>query len=147
MRKDVLKGLAKISLLAVILMIAASASVKAQSLQYKLTANIPFDFTINNDKLPAGKYSISRAQQSNGDQLLQIESADGHKSVIRLTIPVMTRNPMSRGTVVFHRYGDEYFMVEVWPAGGSTGRAFPKSRTEREVARKAQEAQIVRVGM
>jgi hypothetical protein len=147
MRKEVLKGLAKIGFLAVILMIAASASVKAQSLQYRLTANIPFDFNVNNDKLPAGKYWISRAQQNNGDQVLQIQSAEGKATVLRLTIPVITRNPMNRGTVVFHRYGDEYFLFEVWPAGSSTGREFPKSRGERELARKSQEQQIVRVGM
>ena len=147
MRKDVLKGLAKISLLAVVVMIATSASVKAQSLQDRLTAHIPFDFTVNDKKLPAGQYSISRAQQNSGDQVLQIRSADGHTNIVRLTIPVFVHNPMDRGTVVFHRYGDEYFLYEVWPAGGSTGRAFPKSRTEREVARRAQESQIVRVGL
>jgi hypothetical protein len=147
MRKDVLKGLIKLGLFAVIVMIAASASAKAQSLQYKLTANIPFDFTVNDKKLPAGKYSISRAQSNNGDQVLQIQSADGHANVVRLTIPVITREPMKRGTVVFHRYGDQYFLNEVWPAGGSTGRAFPQSRTERELAKKAQEQQLVRVGL
>jgi len=74
--KDVLKGLTKIGLLAVVMIVAASASVKAQSLQYKLTANVPFDFTVSDKKLTAGKYSISRSQKSNGDLVLQIVSAD-----------------------------------------------------------------------
>jgi hypothetical protein len=146
MRKDVLKGLTKIGLLAVVMIVAASASVKAQSLQYKLTANVPFDFTVSDKKLPAGKYSISRAQSSNGDLIVQIVSADGHKNISRLTIPVTAEKPMSHGTLVFNRYGNEYFLSKVWPAGGSTGRELLKSRTERELARKAQEPQIVRVG-
>lgn len=146
MTKDVLKGLTKIGLLAVIMIVAASASVKAQSLQYKLTADVPFDFTVSDKKLPAGKYSISRAQTSNGDLVLQIVSADGQKNISRLTIPVITHKPMNQGTLVFNRYGNDYYLSEVWPAGGSTGRELPKSRTERELARKAVETQIVRVG-
>jgi len=146
MKKDVLKGLTKIGLLAVVMIVAASASVKAQSLQYKLTANVPFDFTVSDKKLPAGKYSISRAQTSNGDLVLQIVSADGQKNISRLTIPVITHKPMNQGTLVFNRYGNDYYLSEVWPAGGSTGRELPKSRTERELARKAVEPQIVRVG-
>jgi hypothetical protein len=146
MKKDVLKGLTKIGLLAVVMIVAASASVKAQSLQYKLTANVPFDFTVSDKKLPAGKYSISRAQTSNGDLVLQIVSADGQKNISRLTIPVITHKPMNQGTLVFNRYGNDYYLSEVWPAGGSTGRELLKSRTERDLARKAQEPQIVRVG-
>jgi len=146
MTKDVLKGLTKIGLLAVVMIVAASASVKAQSLQYKLTANVPFDFTVSDKKLPAGKYSISRAQTSNGDLVLQIVSADGQKNISRLTIPVITHKPMNQGTLVFNRYGNDYYLSEVWPAGGSTGRELLKSRTERDLARKAQEPQIVRVG-
>jgi hypothetical protein len=146
MTKDVLKALTKIGLLAVVMIVAASASVKAQSLQYKLTANVPFDFTVSDKKLPAGKYSISRAQTSNGDLVLQIVSADGQKNISRLTIPVITLKPMNQGTLVFNRYGNDYFLSAVWPAGGSTGRELLRSRTERELARKAQEPQIVRVG-
>ena len=146
MTKDVLKGLTKIGLLAVIMIVAASASVKAQSLQYKLTANVPFDFTVSDKKLPAGKYSISRAQTSNGDLVLQIVSANGKENISRLTIPVITHKPMNQGTLVFNRYGNDYYLSEVWPAGGSTGRELLKSRTERELARKAVEPQIVRVG-
>ncbi len=131
MKKVIVKGLVKFGLFAVIAMIAASVPTQAQSLQYKLTANIPFDFTVIDKKLPAGKYAISRAQQSNGDLVIQIVSADGEKNVSRLTIPVITRDPVKQGMLVFHQYGNEYFLSEIWPAGGHTGRALPKSRTER----------------
>jgi hypothetical protein len=142
MKNVVAKGFAKFGLLAVITIIAVGASAKAQSLDNRLTANIPFDFSVADKKLPAGKYWVSRARQGNGDQIVQIESADGHASIARLTIPVITLNPMSKGSLVFHRYGEEYFLSEIWPAGGQTGRELPKSRTERELARKAQDHQI-----
>ena len=65
--------------------------------------------------------------------VVQISSTDGHSNVTRLTIPVSVFNPVSKSTLVFHRYGDEYFLSEVWPAGAATGREFPKSRAEREL--------------
>jgi hypothetical protein len=142
MKNAVAKGFAKFGLLAVMTIIAVSASAKAQSLEYRLTANIPFDFSVANKKFPAGKYWISRAPQSNGDLVVQIRSTDGHWNISRLTFPVVTNNPMSKGSLVFHRYGEEYFLSEIWPAAGLTGRELPKSRTERDLVQKAQDSGI-----
>ena len=138
MKNVVAKSVAKIGLLAVMTIIAASVSTQAQSLTYRLTANIPFDFSVAGKKLPAGKYWINRAQQSSGDTVIRISSTDGHSSVTRFTIPVIAYNPAKDSSLVFHRYGDEYFLSEIWPAGASTGRELPKSRAERELEREAQ---------
>ena len=136
---------AKMGLLAVMMIIAASVSANAQTLQYRLTANIPFDFSVAGEKLPAGKYLISRAQTSDGDMVVQIASKDGHSSVTRLTIPVSAKEPSKTGLLVFNRYGNEYFLSEIWPAGGVVGRELHKSRAERELARKAQDSGIAAV--
>jgi hypothetical protein len=136
---------AKFGLLAVMMIIAASVSANAQSLQYRLTANIPFDFSVGSEKLPAGKYWISRAQQSNGDTVVQIRSTDLHSNVTRFTIPVLVSNPVKNSSLVFHRYGDEYFLAEIWPVGSVTGRELPKTRAERELARKAQDSGVAAV--
>jgi len=142
MKNVVAKGVAKIALLAVMMIIAASASAKAQSLNYRLTANIPFDFSVSGKKLPAGKYWVSRAQQSSGDTIVQIRSTDGHSNIIRLTIPVVSLDPTKNSLLVFHRYGEEYFLSEIWPVGGLTGRELPKSRAERDLERKTQDSGI-----
>src|SRR5215217_8993180 len=128
-RRVVMKNVvAKIGLLAVITIIAASASTQAQTLNYRLTANIPFDFSVAGKTLPAGKYWINRAQESSGDLVVQISSTDGHTNITRLTIPVVASSPVKSGLLVFHKYGEEYFLSEVWPAGGVTGRELHKSR-------------------
>jgi hypothetical protein len=36
--------------------------------------------------------------------------------------------------LVFHRYGDTYFLTQVWAAGYSSGWEFPASKLEREMA-------------
>jgi hypothetical protein len=145
MKNVVAQGLLKFGLLAVVLVVAAGATAKAQSLQYTLTVNIPFDFTVTDKKLPAGKYTIGRAQQANGDLVVLISRADGSESVARLTIPVVTRDPANEGMLVFHQYEDEYFLFEIWPAGGHTGRALPKSRAERTLEKSGQDVKVAQV--
>jgi len=140
MKKAVVKRLAQISVLAVITMIAASAAVKAQNLENRLIANIPFDFTVNNKKLPAGEYSVYRAQPNNGDLVLQIAGADRQHILSGITFGISTPIPRKEGTLVFHRYGDEYFLSEVWPAGANSGRAFRQSRNERAIQQRTQDA-------
>jgi|SRR5215813_2252784 len=135
----------KFGLLAVIALISAGVPAKAQSLKYKLTVTIPFDFTVMDKKLPAGKYSIGRAQLSEGDQIIQISRVDDNTSVSRITIPVVARDAAKDGLLVFHQYGDEYFLAEIWPAGGNTGRALPKSRTERDLERKGEDQKVAEV--
>ena len=142
MSKEVVKGLAKIGLLVVMTMIAAVAPTRAQSLENKLTANIPFDFIVGEKKLTAGEYRLQRAQQSAGDLILQISSRDGQSNITRLTFSVTTRDPQDKAKLVFHRYGNEYFLSEIWPAGGLTGRELPKSRSERELQQKVNDPGI-----
>jgi len=35
--------------------------------------------------------------------------------------------------LVFTRYGDQYFLSEIWMAGTTVGQKLPKSRREREL--------------
>jgi len=142
MKKATLTGFAKLGLLAVMMIVAAGASAKAQSLDYRLTANIPFEFSVADKKLPAGKYWVSRAQQSQGDTIVQIRSAEGNANVVRLTIPINSHTPMRSASLIFNRYGNDYFLSEVWTKGGSIGRGLPKTHAERELERKAQDNQI-----
>jgi hypothetical protein len=142
MKKEVVKGLAKLGLLVVMTMIAAGTSAKAQTLEYKLTANIPFDFTVADKKFQAGEYSISRAQATAGDTVVRISSADGHANINRITVPVIRLTAQNKATLVFHRYGEEYFLFQVWPAGANTGRVLPKSRGERDAQQKANDNMV-----
>jgi hypothetical protein len=54
----------KVALLSAIVVATAFVSTQAQSLAYPITASIPFDFSVADTKLPAGKYSIARAKVS-----------------------------------------------------------------------------------
>lgn len=101
--------LRKINLFIVIgFMFCAAASARAQSIR----AQIPFDFYVNNQKLPAGDYTISRVSELNPD-LLQVRKRDG--SAQSLIWVVMTSTPLSskENELVFNRYGDRYFFSQI----------------------------------
>ena len=139
MRKQVAKALGKIGLVIVIGIVMAVGSAQGQSLAYKIKAHIPFDFIVADKKLPAGDYSIARAQNS-GDSVLLISSIDSVANVFSLTSAVQTLEPKNEGRLVFRRYGDQYFLFHVWAAGARTGRAIAKSRGERHLERIARDA-------
>ena len=123
----------KIGILVLISIAALSASAKAQTLGNRFKANIPFDFTVASKKFAAGHYSIARANQTNGDLVLEISSLDEHSTANSFTSPVETLTAREKSVLIFHRYGDEYFLAQVWAAGATTGRAFTKSGRERQL--------------
>jgi hypothetical protein len=125
----------KIALLSAIVVATAFVSAQAQSLAYPITASIPFDFSVADRKLPAGKYSIARAKVGSDNSVLSIFDGDGHPKDIRHSIPVSSFNAKDKPTLIFHRYGDQYFLYQVWSAGETTGRQFLKSSAEREILR------------
>jgi len=134
MKKQLVNVLTKFGFLSVIALVTAVGSAQGQSLEYKLRANIPFDFVVADKKSPAGEYSIGRARQDSDDSFLVISGADGRAKAIHLSIPVEARVLKNEGTLVFHRYGDQYFLSQVWPASASTGRELARSLSERELA-------------
>lgn len=135
MKNQFVNLLKKIGFLSVIALITGVGSTQAQSLAYKMRANIPFDFIVAGKKMPAGEYSIGRAQQDAGDDVLLITSLRGRASAVRSTTPIETSVPKYDAVLVFHRYQDQYFLFQVWPAGSTTGRVLSESRIERELER------------
>ena len=122
----------RIGMLVLLSVAALAASAKAQS-GSGLRANIPFDFTVAGKTFTAGHYSITRASQTSGDLVLEVNGLDNHSRVFPITSRLQTQTPRDQSVLIFHRYGDEYFLAQVWAAGSTTGRAFAKSRRERQL--------------
>lgn len=133
MKLQLVNILKKVSLLSAILLVTVVASAQGQTLASRVTAHIPFDFSIGDKKLPSGKYSVGRVRQNSDDVVISVQDQGGRSKAIRTSIPVVRRDITSKARLVFHRYGDQYFLYQVWPAGGATGRQFVRSRSEREV--------------
>jgi len=104
----------------------AAAAVNAQGVN--LRANIPFNFVVANQALPAGHYVV---RQSDG-AILTIQSSDGDKSASTITFACGGGKPWQKNELVFHRVGNSYFLSQVQIEGYSEGRELPKNHTEAE---------------
>ncbi len=124
-----------ISLLLAGSMLALFTALPAQA-QLSGTAmrvTIPFDFNVRGKTLPSGKYVIRRIG-AEPDRLM-IYNNDNHEHVIFASEPVGGAKFAERGEVVFHKYGDTYFLFEIWSRGEATGAEALPSRAERRLER------------
>lgn len=127
MKNLMLKLFALISLLVTFAFASALASVSAQTPSHNITANIPFEFNVGDKTLPAGQYAVSRIN-SDGTQL-RVRGEE--ESASRLTQTVIAGEPKNQSVLVFKRYGDRYFLSQVWLAGEKAGRQMIRTSGEK----------------
>jgi hypothetical protein len=101
------KGL--FGLVAVVLLAGTAFAQGPVTLQGK----IPFDFIVGNVTLPTGDYWF----QPRSSELLYIRSAKGEKTILVMTVPKVKKAPprgaAESGKIVFHQYGNVYFLSNV----------------------------------
>lgn len=115
----------------VLTLVGTVATAHAQGSRTQ-SVNIPFNFNVGDENLPAGDYKVTRLM--NGGEAIAIS---GSESAIRLTSLIVKNEPARRSKLVFHRYGDTYFLSELWTAGDANGRRLVKSKTEGRLQREA----------
>lgn len=107
--------------------LASTQTAAAQSTSVVAEVTIPFAFQAGSLQMPAGNYRIAR--ESNNLILL---SGPSHSTDFVMMHDAITRHAPSQGKVVFHRYGDKYFLSQIWTAGNPDGLESAKSRAEKE---------------
>ena len=96
--------------------------------------NIPFDFIVRGKTLRAGAYEITTINDS--ETGLNMRSVTSHGDHIMFeTEPLLEARAPRRSEIVFHRYGDTYFLSEILTAGRVTGAEVRESRAERQLKR------------
>jgi hypothetical protein len=127
MKKEILKNATMLVLLATLALATAAVSANAQAQANKVVANVPFEFSVGFKAMPAGEYSVQTIISA-GNGLL-IQSTDGKISALRLSDATDRIKSNSQPRLVFHRYGERYFLAEVWN-GANTGRRLAQSQEE-----------------
>ena len=88
----------------------AVASVSAQT-PTGAEVNITFDFSAGKASLKAGTYVIIRKS----DSMLQIRHANEKRTIlVNAPLTMGSRDYRAGERLVFNRYGDEYFLTQVW---------------------------------
>lgn len=114
----------------------AASCFPAQSGE-RVVANVPFDFMVRNQHFAAGSYTMI---PDSGGAIVLIRGEED--SLFVLSISTESRKISPRARLIFNRYGDQYFLSEVWPAGRS-GRQLLPSKAELEIARGGAKPEIV----
>lgn len=109
-----------IALSALVITVMVSSTV-AFAQERQTLVNIPFNFTVGDKALPAGKYLIRR-NRKDADTVWVIQHKDSGKSALFLTRNVHSAETQGDAKFVFQKYDDLYFLSEFWTAGTNTGR-------------------------
>jgi hypothetical protein len=99
------------SLFALVLTVATTAPA-AHAQDLKTVVNIPFAFELGSHHFEAGKYTINSSLEGRA-----INLQNGSNSGVTLTMWDSNSKPSTGSKVVFHRYGNRYFLREVWTEG------------------------------
>lgn len=104
----------------------------AQSVTTLAKAEIPFDFVVGQKTLPAGEYAIGPGNNTNKD-ILWIKKADSRATANVVTFGQNIKRQQAGPYLVFNRYGDQYFLSQVWTEFDQVGRQVAKSAHEKEL--------------
>ncbi len=115
------------------LALLTSAAACAQTVH--LQTAVPFSFNVGSKQLPAGKYDIQSA--SNKDHVLYIRNMNSGEGTFVIPQSCESAHPSSQTKLTFHRYGQQYFMAEVWVRGYTQGHQFRVGAREAELAKES----------
>ena len=119
-----------IPLLAMVLMLAVGVAYAQLPSPGTVKVSIPFSFTANQVAMPAGDYTV---KNSGSAGVLLISSDDASQHGLISTTSVESNSRSTQTKLIFHRYGDQYFLSQVWVRGEASGRELPKTRAEKEL--------------
>lgn len=122
-----------------VLFIGACIQAHAQT---NIRVNVPFDFTVGNQTLPAGEYHVSTVWNNNKG-VWQITGERG-KSAFVMTNPLESAGAEHNVSLVFRQFSGQYALVQFWP-GGDEGRDVIRPKIPRTMIAQSQLVQIAAI--
>lgn len=111
-----------------ILTLSLSIIIPSTSAQTIAKATVPFHFTVGQKEMPAGNYVISSVSDS------AIVIMDRNKGASAISLFRSEQPTSNNGTakLVFHKYGDKYYLSQVARGFGGNVIQLPTSKQEKE---------------
>lgn len=129
-----MKNLTAIALFVVATFIAAGT---APAQDHMVKATVPFNFTIGDQTLPSGTYTIGSTVYA--PNVLEIRNRDKKVEILSLGQPDQN-NPRQDNMLVFHKYGNQYFLSEIRSESSSMNLHFPTTKAEKRARAQVEEA-------
>src|SRR5262245_17087964 len=120
------------SIVVIVTLMLTMAAIGCAEISGRIKADVPFAFNVVGKQFQAGKYVVDRL---NINGTLIIRSLD-NSAVANFNVNNVTDKGEGKARLVFRRYGDQYFLAQVYDGSSKEGQELPKSKTEREVMKK-----------
>ena len=108
--------------------LASAPAAAAQSSSTTVRVNVPFAFRTASQLMPAGIYRIDLMS----DHTILLRGPGSHASTFVMVHSATALNAPSKGVAVFDRYGNTYYLHQIWTQGDNSGRECSKSKAESE---------------
>jgi len=129
-------------LLAAMLLIPAVLQAQMAIKQPLFRIDVPFAFMAGGAYLPAGEYLVYHP----GDPyFVVIEKTDGRARAMAYVHPSAARTSESATKLVFSKYGDQYFLSQVWTEADQEVHQCFKCYREKELMAKSQQPETVAI--
>ncbi len=100
-----------------------------------LTADVPVEFVAGGMNLPAGQYDVFHIMSPDW---IMLKNSDAHSTAVLLVHVSSSPPGQSSPKLVFNRYGDKYFLSQVWTKHDNEVHNCRKSGAELALAQSSQ---------
>lgn len=105
----------------------------AQSDGQRLTANIPFEFTVGSTSLPAGQYEFTRT----GGNIFLVRDADRHSLFTVSSASIDTNGLSEKSTLKFATIDGRHVLVQIWNESAAIGNEFSYGHAYVDLAKRS----------
>jgi hypothetical protein len=113
------------------LALVAMALAPAYAQKNSANVNIPFAFTVDDVRMPAGEYTVSSARE----RVVTLQHVGGPEAKTTMTNNGSSRKSDGRAKLVFHKYDTAYFLAVAWLPNSDHGQELFASGRELQAAR------------
>ena len=122
---------------------AVSVYTQAENVPF-IKVSIPFNFTVGNQTLPAGDYTVLHSDV-HAQSVVWLQSPDGKFVAIVGTHPRYALDPSPSTQLIFQHSGGGYFLSQFWTLGSSSGREVQLSKRAKELARNGSSGDVATI--
>jgi hypothetical protein len=108
---------------------ASAPALHAQTSSIRDQMNVPFGFEVGSTHFAAGTYILSAPREN----LLTVQGAK--RTAFMISSYEINVTPSAQSKVIFDRYGNQYFLREVWTKNEAEHLRCPESKAEHEAKR------------
>ena len=113
------------SSLVVLSLLLTAAGAYAQS---ATRAHVPFAFKVGKAQMPAGNYVINREMGSDFITVRNLQTGTAVQALVRPESPSKKTEKL-----IFHHYGSQYILAEIWGTAGSDGMALSPTKQRKDL--------------